>query len=128
MIDFLKVIAALRPGVPVSVNGDVYGGITMLDGSTKPTLAQCTAKWTVMLEEIRVAKIDAEILALEKQAIDQGLLRTIIDDLLIRSLQVAEAGGVSKAQLLNPQDPSYSKAFEKVNANAEARAALRAQR
>lgn len=76
----------------------------------------------------RVEAIDAEILALEKQAIEQGLIRTIIDDLLIRSLAIAAAGGVTEAQLLDPQSEHYSRAYQKVHANAVERALLRAQR
>lgn len=87
-----------------------------------------TPKPPEMIEANRVAKIDAQILGLEKQAIEQGLIRTIIDDLLIRSLQIAAAGGVTEAMLLDPQDPHYSKAYEKVHANAAARAVLRAHR
>lgn len=87
-----------------------------------------TPKPPEMVEANRVAKIDAQILGLEKKAIDDGLIRTIIDDLLMRSLQIAAAGGVTEAQLLDPQDPNYSRAYEKVHANAVARAALRKQR
>jgi len=80
------------------------------------------------IEAARIAGIDAQILALEKQAIEQGLIRTIIDDLLIRSLTIAAQSGVTEAQLLDPNGEHYSKAFDKVHANAAARAALRAQR
>jgi len=74
--------------------------------------------------------IDAQILALEKLAIEQGLIRTIIDDLLIRSLQIAAAAHppVSESELLDPQSQHYSRAYEKIHANAVARATLRAQR
>jgi len=74
------------------------------------------------------ARIDQKILDLEKQAIEQGLIRTVIDDLLIRSVQIAAAAGVTEAQLLTPSDPHYSRAYEKVKANAVARATLRAQK
>lgn len=87
-----------------------------------------TPKPPEMLEAARIAKLDQEILSLEKQAIEQGLIRTIIDDLLIRSLTIAAQAGVTEAQLLDPESEHYSKAFAKVHGNAAARAVLRAQR
>lgn len=80
------------------------------------------------IESDRIAKIDQQILALEKQAIEQGLIRTIIDDLMIRSLAIAAQSGVTEAQLLDPESEHYSRAYAKVHANAAARAVLRAQR
>lgn len=87
-----------------------------------------TPKPPEMVEANRIAKIDQQILALERLAIEQGLIRTIIDDLLIRSLAVAAQAGVTEAQLLDPESEHYSKAFAKVHGNAAARAVLRAQR
>jgi hypothetical protein len=88
----------------------------------------CTPKPAEMVEAARVAKIDAQIVALERQAIDTGLVRTLIDDLLARSLQLATQAGVTEAELLDPESPNYSRAYAKVHANAAERAALRALR
>jgi hypothetical protein len=89
-----------------------------------------TPKPAEMIEAARVAKLDQQILALEKQAIEQGLIRTIIDDLLIRSLQIAAAANppVTEAELIDPESPNYSRAYHKVHTNAAARAILRSQR
>lgn len=87
-----------------------------------------TRKPEEQIEKARVAKIDEQILALEKQALEQGLIRTIIDDLMIRSLTIAAQSGVTEAQLLDPESEHYSRAYAKVHANAAARAVLRAQR
>ncbi len=80
------------------------------------------------IEAARVAALDAQILGLERQALEQGLVRTLIDDLMTRSLAIAAQAGVSEAQLLDPESPHYSRAYAKVHANAAERAALRAQR
>lgn len=82
------------------------------------------------VEAARIAKIDAGILALEKDAIEQGLIRTLIDDLLIRAQEIAAAHNppVTEAQLLDPESEYFSRSYQKAHANAVARAALRAQR
>lgn len=76
----------------------------------------------------RIAVITAKIFALEQQALEQGLIRTVIDDLLMRSLVIAAQAGVTEAQLLDPESPHFSRAYQKVHANALERALLRAQR
>ena len=62
MRDYLKILASIRPGVPVSVNGDSYEGITMLDGSQKPTLAEFAAEElpVIRLDKIAGVKVEAQ--------------------------------------------------------------------
>ena len=76
----------------------------------------------------RVARIDEDIRALERRAVEQGLLRAVMDDLLLRFRTEAGNLGITEAQLLNPQHPAHSPAYAKVHANEAARAALRARR
>lgn len=74
------------------------------------------------------AKLQSQIEALERKALADGLVRTNIDDLLIRSLAIATAAGVTEAQLLDPQSEHYSRSYEKVHANKTARDLLRSQK
>jgi hypothetical protein len=42
--DFLDAISALKPDAPFQIVGTDYATLTMLDNSTKPTLAKIEAK------------------------------------------------------------------------------------
>ncbi len=87
-----------------------------------------TRKSDAQIAEEHNSRIDTQILGLERQALESGLVRTIIDDLLLRSVQLAAAQGVTEAELLDPNSPHYSRAYEKVHANAAERAVLRSQK
>lgn len=94
-------------------------------------------------EEIKRATnepIDALILASEKQALEAGLIRTLIEDLMNRALdQAGELLGMTlplsaeqrasiEAQLLDEAGPYFSRPYAKIHANAAERDDLRKQR
>jgi len=84
--------------------------------------------------------IDQQILASEKQALETGLIRTLIEDLMNRALDQAgvllgmtlplsvEQEASVEAMLLDEAGPYFSKPYAKIHANAAERAALRTQR
>ncbi len=78
--------------------------------------------------------IDNAMLNLEKQAIEQGLLRLAMEDLYDRAIAKAAAllgehdNAVVVAHLTNPEGPFYTPAFAKLKANIDARDALRETR
>lgn len=90
------------------------------------------AEWTLkapeQLKQLWNDKLQAQIDALERQALQDGLVRTLIDDLLKRSLDLAHQAGLSEADLLTPTSPSFSRAYEKVHNNKVARDVLRSQK
>lgn len=84
--------------------------------------------------------LDAKILSSEKQALETGLVRTLVEDLMNRALDQAglllgmtlPLSGQQKesieAMLLDEAGPYFSKPYAKIHANAAERAALRVQR
>ena len=90
------------------------------------------AEWTLKdadyLKQLWNDKLQAQIDALERQALQEGLVRTLIDDLLKRSLDLAHQAGLNEADLLTPTSPSFSRAYEKVHNNKVARDVLRSQK
>ena len=86
-----------------------------------------TRKPEEQITQAHNSKVQQQISGLERQAIEQGLVRTIIDDLLIRSKGIAAQAGITEAMLLDPTSPAYSAAYAKVHANDVARADLRKQ-
>lgn len=94
-------------------------------------------------EEIKTetnSKLDAKILSSERQALETGLVRTLVEDLMNRALDQAglllgmtlPLSGQQKesieAMLLDEAGPYFSKPYAKIHANAAERAALRVQR
>lgn len=82
-------------------------------------------------EEIKDANnrpLDAQILSLEKQAIELGFLRTVMEDLQSRFVAAAVAANITEDQLLDPDHPAHSPSYAKLHKNITDRAALRAQR
>lgn len=86
------------------------------------------------------SKLDAQIVSSERQALETGLVRTLVEDLMNRALDQAglllgmtlPLSGVQKesieAMLLDEQGQYFSKPYAKIHANAAERAALRTQR
>jgi len=56
IMDIPATLTALRPGAQWALNGDDYDGLTWLDDSTKPTLAELEAAWP----DVQVARQNAE--------------------------------------------------------------------
>lgn len=72
--------------------------------------------------------LNQQISALEEYALRNGLIRTMMEDLIVRSLALAAASNVTLEQLLDPNSQYYSVPFEKVYLNEAEREALRSQR
>lgn len=94
-------------------------------------------------DEIKQANnspLDVQIKSLEQQAIEQGLVRTLIEDLMNRALDQAgvllgftlplttEQKASIEAQLLDEEGPYFSVPYWKFWTNANQRAVLRGQR
>ena len=72
--------------------------------------------------------LDQQIMALEKQALELGLLRTVMEDLQARFLAAAAAANITEEMLLDSEGAAYSPSYAKLHNNITDRAALRAQR
>ena len=90
-----------------------------------PPYMESVPKPPEMIEAARVSKIDAQIDALERQAMMARLVR---EDLMMRFLEKAAEVGITEAQLLDPEHPAYSKGYAKMHAFDTQIKALRAQR
>lgn len=74
------------------------------------------------------AEIDAQLLAKERQAIETGALRTVLEVVQGVLLKDAQAAGLTEAQLLDKKGAAYSPAYARLHANSVERDALRAKR
>jgi hypothetical protein len=84
-----------------------------------------TPKPPEMIAAARVAKIDQQIDALERQVM---LPRLVREDLMMRFLEAAAGAGITEAQLLDPQHAAYSPGYAKMHGFNAQIVALRAQR
>jgi hypothetical protein len=86
-----------------------------------------TRKPQEQIDALVKSRILDKIAGLEQEALRIGLVRTLIEDLLMRFKVAAAQSGITEAMLLDPTSPAFSAAYKKAHDNDAARAELRKQ-
>lgn len=56
MIDIASTLVSIRPGEVWSLDGTEYDGLTWLDKTSKPTLAEIESAWPKVEQELKLAE------------------------------------------------------------------------
>jgi hypothetical protein len=59
MTDYAVVLKRIRPGAQWSLNGDTFDGLTWLDETVPPTVAECDAAWPQVAWDAQYAAVQA---------------------------------------------------------------------